>query len=89
MSRVRRNAFIARWAGRECELRAREAEALASLQKASAEGDADNAPLFMGQDAGLIRDLPFAAELIERIVSEAETLLTERLPKLASVRPNP
>lgn len=82
MSRVRRNAFIQRWAGREWELRAHKPEALAALQKASAEGDADNASLFMGQDTGLIRDLPSAGELIERIVSEAETLLRERLPKL-------
>lgn len=82
MSRCRRNAFIERWAGREWELRARQAEALAGLQQALAAGDADNAALFFGQDAGLIRDVPPAAELVERIVAEAEVLLRDRLPGL-------
>ncbi len=82
MARVRRNAFVERWAGREWELRARQPEALAALQRAWAGGDEHNASLFIGQDAGLIRDLPGAAELVERIVAEAQTLLRERLPKL-------
>jgi NAD(P)H-dependent flavin oxidoreductase YrpB (nitropropane dioxygenase family) len=84
MARSRRNAFIERWAGREWELRARRPEAFAALQKASAAGDADNAALLMGQDAGLIHDIPAAAEIVVRIVSEAEALLKQRLPKLVS-----
>ena len=82
MARSRRNAFIERWAGREWELRARQPEALAALQKASAAGDADNAVLLIGQDAGLIHDIPGAGEIVERIVAEAEALLKDRLPKL-------
>jgi hypothetical protein len=35
-----------------------------------------------GQDAGLIHDLPPTAELVARIVHDAETLLRERLPAL-------
>jgi len=89
MSRVQRNAFIERWAGREWELRACQPEALASLQKATAEGDATNASLFMGQDAGLICDIPAAAELVERMVKEAEDLMKDRLPKIVSASPNP
>jgi NAD(P)H-dependent flavin oxidoreductase YrpB (nitropropane dioxygenase family) len=84
MSRVRRNAFIERWAGREWELRAHQPVVLAALQKATAEGDATNASLFMGQDAGLIRDIPAAGELVERIVAEAEVLLQDRLPMFVS-----
>ena len=84
MARSRRNAFIERWAGREWELRAQQPEVLAGLQKASAAGDADNASLLIGQDAGLIYDIPAAGELVERIVSEAEALLKHRLPKLVS-----
>ena len=84
MARSRRNAFIERWAGREWELRARRPEAFAALQKASAAGDADNAALLIGQDAGLIHDIPAAAEIVVRIVSEAEALLKQRLPKLVS-----
>ena len=82
MARSRRNAFIERWAGREWELRARQREALAALQKASAAGDANNASLLIGQDAGLIHDIPAAGEIVERIVSEAEALLKHGLPKL-------
>lgn len=82
MARVRRNAFIARWAGREWELRARQPEAFAMLQEAVTAGDVDNSTLFIGQDAGLIHDLPAAGEIVERIVAEAETLLQDRLPRL-------
>ena len=82
MARSRRNAFIDRWAGREWDLRARQPEAFAELQKASAAGDSDNAALLIGQDAGLIHDIPAAGEIVERMVSEAEALLKDRLPKL-------
>ena len=84
MSRSKRNAFIARWAGREWELRARQPAAAADLQKATVAGDADNAVLFYGQDAGLIRDVPRAGALVERIVAEAEAVLRDRLPKLVA-----
>lgn len=82
MARSRRNAFIERWAGREWELRARQPEAFADLQRAAAAGDADNASLLIGQDAGLIRDIPAAGALVERIVAEAEALLKDHLPRL-------
>jgi len=85
MARSRRNAFIERWAGREWELRARQPEAAAALQRALETGDADNASLLIGQDAGLIHDIPPAGELVERIVAEAEALLKDRLPKLVRV----
>lgn len=81
MARCRRNAFIERWAGRGWE-----AEALAALQTAWAAGDADSASLLIGQDAGLIRDIPAAGEIVERIVAEAEALLRDRLPKLVWAR---
>ena len=82
MARSRRNAFIERWAGREWELRARQPEVAAALERARRIGDADNATLYIGQDAGLIHDIPPAAEIVERIVAEAEALLKDRLPKL-------
>jgi NAD(P)H-dependent flavin oxidoreductase YrpB (nitropropane dioxygenase family) len=85
MARSRRNAFIERWAGREWELRARQPEVVANLQRASEAGDVDNATLLFGQDAGLVHDIPAAGELVERIVAEAEALLQTRLPGL--VRP--
>ena len=82
MARSRRNALIERWAGREWELRARQPEAAAALQHAMEAGDADNASLLIGQDAGLIHDIPPAGEIVERIVAEAEILLKDRLPRL-------
>lgn len=82
MARSQRNAFIERWAGREWELRARQPEVLAALQKATAAGDTDNSTLLFGQDAGLIHDIPAAGEVVERIVAEAEVLLKDRLPQL-------
>ncbi len=85
MARARRNAFIERWAGREWELRARQPEVAAALEKARETGDADNASLLIGQDAGLIHDIPPAGEIVERIVAEAEALLKDRLPKLVRV----
>jgi NAD(P)H-dependent flavin oxidoreductase YrpB (nitropropane dioxygenase family) len=86
MARARRNAFIERWAGREWELRARQPEVAAALQKATEGGDADDASLLIGQDAGLIRDTPPAGELVDRLVAEAEVLLKDRLPALVRAR---
>jgi NAD(P)H-dependent flavin oxidoreductase YrpB (nitropropane dioxygenase family) len=74
-SRVARNRFIERWAGREGELRAKQAEAAAGLQRAVAEGDAEEGALFMGQDAGLIDSIEPAGEIVRRIVADAEEIL--------------
>jgi NAD(P)H-dependent flavin oxidoreductase YrpB (nitropropane dioxygenase family) len=74
-SRVARNRFIERWAGREGELRARQPEAAAALQRAVAAGDAEEAALFMGQDAGLIDTIEPAGDVLKRIVAEAEEIL--------------
>jgi NAD(P)H-dependent flavin oxidoreductase YrpB (nitropropane dioxygenase family) len=79
MSRGRRNRFIERWAGREWALRQNRAEAWAAVQAARKAGDVDEAPLSMGQDAGLIRDIPPAGEIVTRMVAEAEQILAQRL----------
>jgi NAD(P)H-dependent flavin oxidoreductase YrpB (nitropropane dioxygenase family) len=82
MSRGRRNRFIERWAGREWALRQHRAEAYASVQAARKAGDINEAPLSMGQDAGLIHDIPPAGEIVTRMVAEAEQILRERLPRM-------
>ena len=87
MSRSRRNRFIERWAGREWALRQKQAEALAQIRAARETGDAQEAPLSMGQDAGLIHDIPPAGEIVRRIAEEAERILTERLPGLVQTAP--
>ncbi len=84
MTRSRRNRFIERWAGREWALRRDGAEALQKLQAARKSGNVDEGPLSMGQDAGLIRDIPPAGEIVSRIAREAEEILTRKLPRLVS-----
>ena len=82
MTRSRRNRFIERWAGREWSLRQARAEAFARLQAARHSGDVDEGPLSMGQDAGLIHDIPPAAEIVTRIAQEAEEILSRKLPRV-------
>jgi NAD(P)H-dependent flavin oxidoreductase YrpB (nitropropane dioxygenase family) len=82
MTRSRRNRFVERWAGREWALRQSRAEALAKLRAARESGDVEEGPLSMGQDAGLIRDIPPAAQIVTRIAQEAEEILSRRLPRL-------
>jgi hypothetical protein len=82
MSRSRRNGFVERWAGREWALRQRQAEALAAVREARKNGDINEAPLSMGQDAGLIHDIAPAGEIVSRIAREAEEILTQRFPRL-------
>ncbi len=82
MTRSRRNKFIERWAGREWALRQHRAEAIAQLRAAREIGDVDEGPLSMGQDAGLIHDIPPAGDLVRRIAEDAERILTVKLPGL-------
>jgi NAD(P)H-dependent flavin oxidoreductase YrpB (nitropropane dioxygenase family) len=81
MSRSRRNRFIARWAGREWALRQGRAEAHAALQAARRNGDAEEAVLSMGQDAGLVHDILPAGEIVARIARQAEQILSKTLPQ--------
>jgi len=74
-SRVTRNRYIERWLGREGELRRRQKEVAAGVEKALAAGDVDEVPLFIGQDAGLIDAIEPAADLVARIVRDAEAAL--------------
>jgi len=82
MIRSRRNRFIERWAGRDWDLRRDRAEAWAKLNAARQSGDVDEGPLSMGQDAGLIHDIPPAGDIVSRIVREAEEILGRKLPRL-------
>jgi nitronate monooxygenase/enoyl-[acyl-carrier protein] reductase II len=81
MSRSRRNRFIERWVGREWALRQNRAAAFAQVRAAREIGDTQEAPLSMGQDAGLIHDIAPAGEIVRRIVDEAERILADRLPQ--------
>ena len=80
MSRVQRNRFIERWSGREWEVRERRAQIAEELSSARESGDPDEAALFFGQDAGLIDDVSPAADIVARIVDEAEVIIADRPP---------
>jgi nitronate monooxygenase len=72
------NDHARRWMGRETEL-VHNVEAVAA--KYAAERDAGNfdvAAVFAGQAVGLIHDIPPAGEIVERIVSEADQILSGR-----------
>jgi NAD(P)H-dependent flavin oxidoreductase YrpB (nitropropane dioxygenase family) len=84
MIRSRRNRFIERWAGREWALRRDQAAALEGLNSARKSGDIEEGSLAMGQDAGLISDIPSAGEVITRIAEEAEEILRKKLPQLVA-----
>jgi NAD(P)H-dependent flavin oxidoreductase YrpB (nitropropane dioxygenase family) len=84
MIRSRRNRFVERWAGREWALRQFRAEANRKLRAAREAGDVEEGSLAMGQDAGLIHDIPPAADIVTRIVQEAEEILTRRLPQFVA-----
>ncbi len=82
MSRSKRNRFIDRWAGREWALRQHQVHAMEAIVAARAAGDVEEAPLSMGQDSGLIHDIPSAGEIVARIARDAEAILASRLPSL-------
>jgi NAD(P)H-dependent flavin oxidoreductase YrpB (nitropropane dioxygenase family) len=82
MARTLRNRFVERWAGREWELRQRAQEVGRAALAARQAGDVANAPLLIGQDAGLIDTILPAAEVIQRMVAEAEDIMARRLPAM-------
>ena len=44
-------------------------------------GDAEHLPVWAGQSAGRLNDLPWAADIIRETVREARDLLQRRLPE--------
>lgn len=74
--RLMRNAFVARWHGREDDLRGLAGAARAAVEAADSEGDYDVANVTVGEAIGLIDDLPPAGSLVEALSAEAEARLT-------------
>ena len=79
-ARVRRNAFLNAWVGREGELRRSARAVLADLRRARESGDAEHGTLLVGQDAGLIDSIEPAGALVARLAAEAEDALRRRAP---------
>lgn len=83
-ARVARNHFIEDWIGREGELRRQRLDALERTRQARASDDADYGILYTGQSAGLIAAIEPAADVVARIVREAESLLRQRATALVA-----
>ncbi|MFQ5915319.1 MAG: NAD(P)H-dependent flavin oxidoreductase [Nitrospinota bacterium] len=82
MVRALRNGFIQRWSGWEWALRRMSREVGPAAIAARQAGDVENAPLLVGQDAGLIDKVEPAGEVVGRIAAEAEDILANRLSGL-------
>ena len=73
--RVLRNAHAERWFGRELELM-RHPEEAQRYSNAREQGNFDIAAVIAGEAVGLIHDVLPAAEIVNRVVREAEALLS-------------
>lgn len=73
--RVLRNSHSQRWLGHEVELEAQAEQVARDYAAARTRGDFDIAAVIAGEACALIHDIPPAAEIVERIVREAERLL--------------
>ena len=72
------NDHARRWMGREVEMMQNAAAVTAEYAAAKAAGNFDIAAVIAGEAVGLIHDIPPAAEIVERIVSEADQILGGR-----------
>jgi nitronate monooxygenase len=72
------NDHARRWIGREVELLQNVNNVAAEYAAAKAAGNFDVAAVIAGEAVGLIHDIPPAAEIVDRIVTEAEQILLGR-----------
>jgi nitronate monooxygenase len=72
------NDHARRWIGREVELMQNVNAVAAEYAAAKAAGNFDIAAIIAGEAVGLIHDIPPAAEIVDRIVTEAEHILLGR-----------
>jgi len=73
------NRFSSIWHGREEELSKKSDEVAQAYEAARREGDLETLALFAGEGIDLVRDTPSAADIVKRMVSEAEVLLARQL----------
>jgi nitronate monooxygenase len=82
-ARIAQNEFTSRWQGREEALAQDIARQAPLYRQAFAEGDPEKAAVWFGEAAGLIHDIAPAGEIIERVVAEAEAVIS-RLGSVAA-----
>ena len=80
------NDHARRWIGREVELLQNLSAVAAEYAAARAAGTFDIAAVIAGEAVGLIHDVPPAAEIVERIVTEADQILGGRRNSSAAAR---
>jgi nitronate monooxygenase len=73
--RVLKNDFVREWLGRETELKEAKAGQIERYRAASKAADTSVVATIVGEAVGLIDAIEPAAEILERMVSEAEALL--------------
>lgn len=74
------NDHVQRWMGREVELMQNLSAVSAEYVRAKAGEDFDIAAVFAGESVGLIHDVPPAAEVVHRIVTDAQQALSRPEP---------
>jgi len=82
--RLLRNRHAETWLGREDELASRMDEVGPQYAAARERGDFDVAGVIAGDACALIHDIPSAAEIVERIIRDAELLLTRHREAITS-----
>lgn len=85
-ARALSNDHLRRWTGREIELMQRVDEITVEYAAAKAAGDFDVAAVFAGEAVGLIHDIPPAAEIVERIIAEADQIMLGRRNSSAALQ---
>jgi len=78
------NDHARRWMGREVELLQNVNAVAAEYAIAKAAGNFDVAAVIAGEAVGLIHDIPRAAEIVDRIVTEADQILSGRRNSFAA-----
>src|SRR5208283_1727325 len=69
--RVLKNAFVAKWHGREREMEEAIDIEYGRFWAAFEAGDADNSGVLMGEVSGIIRDAPPAAQIVRSMIAQA------------------
>jgi nitronate monooxygenase len=80
------NDHARRWAGREVELLQNVRTVAADYSDTKAAGNFDIAAVIAGESVGLIHDVPPAADIVDRIVAEADQILLGRRNSTAASR---
>lgn len=83
-ARVLVNEFIRRWHGRESELAVVADQEAAKYRAGWIEGDPEKSNTFVGEVVGLIRSIEPAADIIERLMHDAEDLLQSKPREMIS-----